>query len=344
MEKFSYSKLNTYETCAWRYKLTYVDKHFINDANIANDLGTLVHYIEESIAREIVKNNGESVFGIDYNYFTNLFINIFKETQKTATQKEIINGVLKLKEKYPDRFYEKDKNNLSCAKKCEIYANESIYRLGEFLSNNRDLEIVGIEQPFNLDYRGYNFHGFIDRVFRNKKTGQIIIEDIKTYSAPVEDQKLKTPLQFVFYTLAAREIYNTDDIICFYDLPFCNIKQQAGSSGYMNRGIKKINKILDSIEKADFTPNPSPLCHWCPFSATYPDQPEEAKGLCPYFCKWTRDKKDFSVNHEWMGIENNAAIIEAFNNKINGQSQPKVEIDPVIELFNDNNRKFFIRR
>ena len=64
-EKFSYSKLSTYETCAYRYKLTYVDKHFVNDSSIANEFGTLVHYVEETIAKDIIANNNEPNFLID---------------------------------------------------------------------------------------------------------------------------------------------------------------------------------------------------------------------------------------------------------------------------------------
>ena len=36
---FSYSKLNVYENCGWRYKLTYVDKHFVNDRSEERRVG-----------------------------------------------------------------------------------------------------------------------------------------------------------------------------------------------------------------------------------------------------------------------------------------------------------------
>ena len=52
-EKFSYSKLEIYESCSWRYKLIYEDKNFIKIPSIATDFGTLIHFIEESLAKDI---------------------------------------------------------------------------------------------------------------------------------------------------------------------------------------------------------------------------------------------------------------------------------------------------
>lgn len=34
-EKFSYSKLNTFESCGWKYKLQYVDGHYISADSLA---------------------------------------------------------------------------------------------------------------------------------------------------------------------------------------------------------------------------------------------------------------------------------------------------------------------
>lgn len=341
-EKFSYSKLSTYESCPWRYKLQYVDKHFLDTSNIANEFGTLVHYVEETIAKDILDNDGEPLFLFDEEKYINLFIN----SDITETDGSKILGVKKIKEKYPEDFYKKDKNNLDYSDKANDYLNFGIYRLRDYLNENRNLEIVGIEQPFELEYRNYVFKGFIDRVFRDKNTGQLLIEDIKTWTT-IDQHDLVTPLQFVIYTLAAKQIYNVDDIKCFYELPLIvHEKFLAGSSGYINRGLKKIDKLLDSIESQNFDPKPSPLCYWCVFSHTFPNQPEEAKYLCPYFCHWTRDNKDFSVEYEWMGIENNDKIIEDFKNKSTINSNQRltstIYLEP-LSLIDLTQRKFIFR-
>lgn len=330
IEKFSYSKIECFEGCRYKYKLIYRDNHFIESPAIATDFGTLIHFIEETMARKLQNNeqlNRDEILNILYNI---------------DDSKEKIYGVNILKNKYPEQWLEKDKSERTYDDKINEYVNNGMFRLYDHMMRNPNLEIVGIEQEFNLNFSGYVFHGFIDRVFRDKNTGHIYIEDIKTWSKLAKSEELTTPLQFVFYTLAAKELYNTteDNITCAYELPLCDAKQAAGTKGFIARGIKKINKLLDEIKTEDFEPNPSPLCHWCIFSETFPNQPKEAKKLCPYFSHWTKLNKDFSVENEWLGAENHEKIMEAFKNDY----KPKgVMLKPTIEIV-DSARRFIIRR
>ena len=122
-EKFSYSKLSTYESCPWRYKLQYVDKHFLDTSTIANEFGTLVHYIEETIARDIIANDNEPLFMIDDQKYIDLFIN----ADITEEDGSKVLGVIKLKEKYPEDFYKKDpKTGMNYSDKANDYLNNGI--------------------------------------------------------------------------------------------------------------------------------------------------------------------------------------------------------------------------
>lgn len=304
MEKYSYSKLCCFKDCPYKFKLVYIDKHFIDSSSIATNFGTLIHYTEECIANDI-KDGKE----IDYEKYIQQFININDEKRK-------LYGVKKLKELYPNDFYKEDKTGTKYSEKCAYYVNEAIYRLENYLKANPYLEVIGIEKEFNLTYGDYCFHGFIDRIFRDKRDDSIIIEDIKTYSKPLEKGDLVTPLQFVFYTLAVEDLYGKDEskIRCAYDLPLCDCKQEAGTKGFLKRGTTKIDKLLEEVKNGDFHPNPTPLCHFCPFCPTYNNQPEEAKGLCPYYSKWTPEKKIFEVEYMWMGMSEHDAIMKSFKN------------------------------
>lgn len=337
-EKFSYSKLSTFTECGWKYKLIYVDEHFIQSNNVATDFGTLIHHVEECMARDIQANNNEPNFLMDYDKYIDMFININDENNKVF-------GVNKLREMYPDDFYKEDKNNLTYAQKASIYANDAIYRLRDYMTDNPNLEIIGIEQDFTLQYKDYTLKGCIDRVFRDKIKRNIIIEDIKTYSNPVDSKNLTTPLQFVIYTLAARELYGylyeNVDINCVYDLPLCQCKQNAGTKGYLKRGTDKLDKILGGIEDKIFEPKPSALCYWCNFSKTNPRQPEEAQNLCPYYSRWTRENKDYNVDFEWMGVENHEAIMEAFTK---GDRKTEPLLKPRAVITDESTRRFLIRR
>ena len=331
-EKFSYSKLSVYEQCPFKYKLTYVENHYINQPSIATDFGTLIHFIEETMANTIKKGNQ-----INYNDMIELLY-----TGALDKDGKYVKGVNHLKEEYPVDFITPDKNGRTYIDKIETYIDSGMCRLEDYLAENPDLEVYEAEKPFTLTYRGYTFTGKIDRIFRNKRTNEFLVEDIKTYGALIEKENLTTPLQFVIYKKALELEFPNIEINCAYELPLCNAKQEAGTKGFVERGFKKIDKLLDAIESKDFSPKPCPLCHWCVFSGTFPNQPEEAKNLCPYYSHWTRENKDFSVENDWMGEDNHAAILEAF---INSYKKDGVNLKPEIKIEKeDTNRRFLLRR
>lgn len=277
-ERFSYSKIGVFEQCRYKYKLIYTDGNYISTDSVATEFGTLVHYIEEQMVKRL--NTNFTLTEGDYQELLDLF-----ENADIHNPNETVLGLRILRDKYQAEWNVPDKSNRTYEEKADEYKVKGIYRLREFLRNNPDIEVLEAEKEFNLDFQGYLFHGFIDRVYRNTSTGEIYVEDIKTWSQEAGSSELTTPMQFVIYCLAAEQIYNVTDnqLKCFYELPLCNIKQAAGTKGFISRGVKKLTKLLEEIKSGDFTPNPSPLCHWCVFSGTYPNQPEEAKKLCPYF-------------------------------------------------------------
>ena len=60
--QYSYSRLDKYCECGYRYKLTYEDGNYIDEAGAAAAVGTLVHHIEERIAGYI-KTGAEIPYG-----------------------------------------------------------------------------------------------------------------------------------------------------------------------------------------------------------------------------------------------------------------------------------------
>ena len=293
-KKHSYSELSCFEQCPYKYKLVYIDNHFISCPSIATDFGTLIHHTEEEIGKSLQK-------GDKPNY--NSLILEFDLKMKV------------LEETYPQEFFELDKSGRSYHEKGDFYKSFSIYRLEKRLNANPNLEIVGLEKEFYLDFNGYTFHGFIDRIFHDKSTDEYIIEDIKTYNKPIEDKDLKVPLQHVIYSLALKSM-GIDKIKCTYDLPCCNLIQDV-DEGYLEKGTRKLECILDDLKYSDFEPKPTPLCHWCVFSGTYPTQPEEAKGLCPYFSNWTKENKTHTKHYRWLGPKKHPQILEEYQKEIN---------------------------
>lgn len=304
--KYSYSRINVYNSCGWKYRLSYLEGHFINVDSLAADLGTTLHFIEENIARSL-KDHEE----IDYEQLKEDFFNINIPKTSPYDTKGGIYGINILKEKYKEEFYKPDDNGVSYNTKVEDYINFGIYRLENYIKENPGLEVYDMEKFFSVDYNGYILSGFIDRIFYNKNTGKYIVEDIKTKGKLFKDDELTTPLQFVVYVYALHSVLDVpyENIECYYDLPFCQTKQKAGTEGFMDRGIKKLNEIFSGISSDDFKPHPSPLCYWCNFSPTNPNQPEEGKNLCPYYSLWTRESKTHAVSHRWRGMENHDSIM-----------------------------------
>ena len=322
--QYSYTRLDKYLECGYRYKLVYEDKNFISETGVAAAVGTLVHYIEESIANSIIK--GEK---IDYEALKKEFyeINIPEKTpeydaegHKKKGSEGGIYGVKAIQSKYQAEFFELDANGSSYFTKCEEYKDHGIYRLERYLQAHPELSIVAVEKEFNVDYKGRILHGYIDRILFDNSTQEYVLEDIKTKGKPFPDKKLVTPLQFVVYSYAVAKTYGLADYPTRfnYDLPFCDLRQAAGTKGVMNRGFKKLDSIFNGIEGKDFVPGPSPLCYWCEFSKTNPNQPEKGKGLCPYYSLWTPDgaHKAWETDHRWEGLDAHDVIMIEFLKEI----------------------------
>lgn len=300
-EKYSYSKIDTYAKCPFKYYLKYVEGHFVNSDGVATEVGKLIHSTEQAIAEKIIAKEP-----IDYIDLKNL----------------IIYNLYQIKHKYKIDFSEKDKSGRTYQEKIYSYLETEIYNLENYMLEHPTYSIVCTEKYFKVEYNGKLFNGYIDRVFYDSATNKYIIQDIKTYAVEAEKSALATPLQFVIYTLAAKELFNCtkEQISCQYYLPFCNLTQDAGTSGYMNRGLTKLNKLFEAIDNKDFEPKPCPLCNWCEFCRTNPNAPDDGKNLCPYYSLWnriTKNKYDISrVANKWEGLEKHNIIMENYKKEI----------------------------
>ena len=311
--KFSHSKLNNYDGCPFRYKINYVDKHSVFAESLATEGGTLLHATEEKMFNLLKEKQP-----INYDEMIDFYQNSYIPKKDPFDHEGGVIGINFLKERYKDDYFEVNDSGQSYHNKAQDYMKYGIHRLETYLKENPDLEPVQAEKFFSFTYKDKILSGYIDRIFHNTKTDEYIIEDIKTKDHPFKEEDLATPLQFVIYTLALEECMNIprDKITCVYDLPFVGIKQQAGTKGYMDRGLKKLDKIFEGIEAKDYTPKPSPLCHWCAFSPTNPNQVEEAKGYCPYYSLWTPQIRTHQLANKWQGIAKNDEIVEKERKKI----------------------------
>lgn len=315
--KFSYSKLNTYEQCGWKYHLTYDEGHFIPFNSIATEIGSLIHACEESIARTLQAGQKP-----DYDALREM---LQKGTPKLA-------GLDAIRDKYREDYFATDEKGGSYYSRIVDYMENGIYRLENYLAANPTFVVYGMEQFFSVSYRGHVLSGYIDRIFYDPATETYYVEDIKTKNKPFRDADVITPLQFVVYVYALAENLGIeyDHFKCAYDLPFLGRKQEAGTAGFMQRGLKKLDSLFGGIEAGDYEPGPSPLCAWCAFSPTNPEQPEEGKLLCPYYSLWTRENKTHTVAHKWQGMDKHEAVMA---DEIAKQVAKNASTTPVVDGF-----------
>ncbi len=288
LDRYSYSKISTYKQCKFKFLTKYLEKNFIFNANIATDFGTLIHETEEAIAHAIV--DGRAI-----NYI--------------ALKNNFIIESRKLSMKYPTDFFSVDKSGRTYQEKSYVYLESGIYRLERFMVQHPELRIIGIEQKFEFNYDGvHSFNGSIDRAFQNINTGDILIQDIKSWPVPAQNSELKAPLQFTVYTLAAKDLWGVDTskIKCEYDLPICDITQPAISEDLVVDGTPILDKLFKGIHNNDFKPTVSALCHWCEYNPLNNPSILDTKpeAVCPYFSTWQKsgdNVRDTLV--AWNGLD-----------------------------------------
>ena len=310
LDRYSYSKISTYKQCPMKFNIKYLEKNFIFNANIATDFGTLIHEIEEAIAKTIQ----EGIATVDYVKLKNKFL---IESRKLAI-------------KYPTEFFTPDKSGRTYQEKTYFYLDSAIYRLEKFMRQHPELRIIGIEQKFDFNYDNiHSFNGSIDRAFRNIETGEIIIQDIKSWAVPAQPSELKAPLQFAVYAMAAKELWDTpyDKIRCEYDLPLCEVMQPATAIDLVSEGRRALDKLFKGITDRKFKPTITALCHWCEYNPlanpniinTHPN------AVCPYFSTWQKSGDNVrDVMVAWQGPENIAIdrqfCISQFKQQMTGQN------------------------
>lgn len=321
--KMSYSKLNVYDSCKWRYYLNYEKNFYFYSESISTFFGQLIHYCEEKIFN-ILKNKQ----CVNYEEIKDIFLNVKIDKKDKWDVNGGIYGINILKEKYKQEFYATDNLGQSYYTRSLEYMSTGMYRLEDYLKENPDLYPWAAEFYFSVLFEGYCFSGHIDRIFYNEKEDKYIIEDIKTKPKPFKDKELVTPLQFAIYCMGMKEGLDIpyEKMSCRYDLPFLNMKQDA-EKGFVSRGIAKLEKILKGIKEKDWTPHPSALCYYCPYCNANPGQPEGAENLCPYYSLWTPEKKSQDVASEWEGFDKHEDVMREFLKEYGKKIQVKKVVD-----------------
>lgn len=288
-EELSYSRLETLMKCPIKYKFKYIEKNYTETTSIALDVGLICHKIMElkyNITEPVSNEN---------------LLKYLKEGY--YLEDPCVKGVDEIEEVYGFGFYEKNaKTNTNYEDKISIFKQKV---LNEELEP--EWEVIAIEMPFKILFNNKAvIQGFIDRVDRRTTDGAIRVVDYKTNGKLYDKKDLATPLQMYIYSLAIKEIYGDYPVECIYDMLFLGEKQIGGTKGFLDRGFKKLNSLIDTlawykeIGVDHIPPKASPLCYYCDYSKTNNNADAWFSHLCEYHSLWKPDAKSFKTNKDWI--------------------------------------------
>ena len=209
MGRISWSQVQQWKSCPYKWKLNYVDGHRQWVDNIYTVYGKALHatmqtYLEEMYNESIVK----------------------------ADKLDLPNMLLdRLKYYYSEGVKAADGTHFSTQKELTDFCIQGAKGLDWFKKHRADYfqkknwELVGIEVQLDEKYRHVNVLGFIDVLMRNTKTGRYKVIDIKTSTRGWKYEK-KDPMkkgQLIFYKKFVAEKYNVD--INMIDIEFVIVKR-----------------------------------------------------------------------------------------------------------------------
>jgi putative RecB family exonuclease len=174
-DHLSYSQVNTYMTCALRYKLQYVDK--IPPAFTAASLafGSAIH--EAVAAFYQTRLEGDELR-------PDQMLDVYRDTWRQAEKVKFSNG----------------DNEEKLAEKAEQLLN--VFHA----SSDPSIQVLGVEEFFELPLGGLPpVHGYIDLI-EQSRDGIVTIVDLKTAAKKLSDATAQQNLQLTAYSLGAEAL------------------------------------------------------------------------------------------------------------------------------------------
>lgn len=307
---FSHSKLEQFKNCAMAYDFKYNQKMSTKDTSIALELGSLCHLVLEMKGRML---NGEIPF--DRDVLDKILEEGYDEVNEKT--KDHIPGVKELKSKYWEIWRDPDKEGRTYDEKLKTFQKI----VDSEMEDNPYWTPIQFEYSFEFVWDDKVIvHGFIDRIDMNRD-GEYRVVDYKTSRKVFDASHLPTSQQFAIYAVAM--LLETGKLPVEYQYRFIMIddEQYALTKGWETRFVKAMNGLLDKIKTNEgsgiWTPKPSPLCYYCPYSHTNPNA-TIYNSSCEYYSLWTPDKKTFDVNKKFnvLNVTRNNTMQEKPKRKI----------------------------
>ena len=237
-EKYSFSKLTTFEQCKYQYYLNYIEKRK-GEPNAFSQYGTFVHSLLEQHAK------GELAVYELLDAYQDQYV-------QTVTQPFPPNKYVDLAESYYHDGYEFLKN----------------------FDGLDDLEIIGVETRFKEPLDDFNYTGVIDLTFKDT-VGGIVVRDWKSKSKfankKEQNKYSKQPLSYSLHIINKyKSPPKTLQFFMFRKSEIVNIPFQEKEYENALNWIRDTVKDIRSCKEYPASPDPFFCSNLCDFRNSCP--------------------------------------------------------------------------
>jgi hypothetical protein len=283
-KNISYSQFSVYESCPYRWYLTYAKGNYLFTGSVNTIFGTAIHEAIQEYLKVLFQKSAKAADEID---ILGIFEKSFKREYKVELEKN--NGIHFSNKEEMMEFYEDGVNILETFKK----------KRKEHFSN-RTQELLGMEIPLSVPIKDdsdvFLFNAFIDLVLRENSDQTISMEDFKTstkgwskYEKSDETKQSQLLLYKHFFgkqfgidpkqivpkfRILKRKLWENAD----FPQSRIQIHEPAHGTNKVKNALQRLNVFIDDcfepngVAKEKYHPKKpsSSNCRFCPFS----DKPE----------------------------------------------------------------------
>ena len=248
MPIYSHSRLECYETCPLKYRLSYIDNIKREQEGVEAFVGSRFHETMEMLYKDLKCKT----------YSLDELLDLYE----AAWDKEWNDDIVVTRKDRTAKDYR------TIGRKCV----EAYYKRYSPFDQGR---ILGLEREVQIDLKGdgkYKMRGYIDRIVQ-ADDGTYEIHDYKTSGYLPAQKDLDENRQLALYQLGIEGMWN--DVkktrLVWHYVVFDKEMVSTRSRDQLERLKKDTIALIDRVEaEKEFAPKESKLCDWC----SYPD-------LCP---------------------------------------------------------------
>ncbi|OGJ15721.1 hypothetical protein A3K73_04030 [Candidatus Pacearchaeota archaeon RBG_13_36_9] len=248
---YSNSKISTFETCPYQYKLHYIDKIEPEiSQTIEAFMGDLVHQTLEKMYKDkkFKKNVSKEIL---IKFYRDLWEKEYSEDILIVRENEGLkaDNYKKMGEKYISDYYDSHKEE--------------------------DMTIIGLETQDRLTLPdGNQWHVRIDKL--GCKGDTYFVCDYKTNSRIKMQEEADSDRQLAMYSIWVKDKFKDAKRVILkwhmlaFDKEITSERTEEQLKALQQEVIEAIQEIEEATKEKDFPTNPTKLCDWCGYKSACP--------------------------------------------------------------------------